>query len=222
MKKSKKITGFILLTGITLVVLSLFAFKGPLLERWHLYRLQSEDESIRSTALAYLVEKNSPRLTPRLIEVLIESRVETGGVYFHRAPLRPYSRDISSPSRIYLTKFPLALWTVNRERTTELQKEIVKALRKTQDANLKPLYEAWKLLTDSNKDRIKYPDQRYVAEIVLHKNCKPGILGLAALLDALIFQNPVTEMEFDEIVADRFNTNKFRQLRGWRHLEVIR
>ncbi len=75
----------ILGTGLVILVLAGIAFRDPLLEQWHLHRLDSTDEETVAAAVHALGDVGSQRSVPRLLELaqpdspLLDESVQTLG-----------------------------------------------------------------------------------------------------------------------------------------------
>lgn len=75
-------TSAALLGVLTVAVLVAGVFHPAVKEQWHLWRLESDDETVRRAAAASLARLQSVRAIPRLFELLTESPVEEGSQYF--------------------------------------------------------------------------------------------------------------------------------------------
>jgi hypothetical protein len=62
--------------GVIVLAASGFAFRGRILERWYIHRLDSEDPAVQERAAAKLAELGSACAVPRLIEIYIAARDE--------------------------------------------------------------------------------------------------------------------------------------------------
>ena len=68
--RKKAVTVSVLVVGSSALLVAVLALKGPVLEEWYLWRLESEDEEQRKAAAASLGNMKSRRAIPQLVEML--------------------------------------------------------------------------------------------------------------------------------------------------------
>ncbi len=83
--KGRRLTYLIISLGLLVLVVAVYAFRGPILEQWYLSKLESEDEEERKLAAERLVELHSVIAIPRLTELFRTEPIEE--------PHLPYSAE---------------------------------------------------------------------------------------------------------------------------------
>ena len=69
-RNKRAVISVAIVAGIAVVVASGFTLTGPVIEQWYLWKLESEDEEERRTAVERLADMRSVRAVPRLLSML--------------------------------------------------------------------------------------------------------------------------------------------------------
>ncbi len=72
--KGRRLTYLIIPLGLVVLVVAVYAFRGPIREQWYLWELESEDEEEQEFAAEKLGEMGSVRAVPILVQILRDFR----------------------------------------------------------------------------------------------------------------------------------------------------
>jgi HEAT repeat protein len=111
-KKVKAIVSAVAVVGVAVLVGAGFALKRPILERWYLWELDSEDDEQRKLAAQKLGELESVKAVPKLLQVLRDYQQPNTDAQFKRISLFPDApRNIPQVSHLVLFEMTEEYWT---------------------------------------------------------------------------------------------------------------